>query len=304
MTDADQPVPPLGSAPAWSRTGSALLVAERRADDPAPDDPFRGLYLSDETVDRLLDGRPDPPGPRRRLTTRHERPGRLEADADRRRPRERRTPSPPAGPRRRADRPRRRAAGHRPAARPRPSLRAPVRLPQRRRHPAPGVGRAGPAAGRRSRPSGRGAGAAGAERPLVGVRAAAGRGHRPPVPHPGPPGARPGGGAPARRRRTRPAGRAADRPVAAWPNPLAGPLAGRWRAGVTLVYLHERVAGTGSAVAVSALAQAGHGRRSPSTCAGCAGGHDAAALVALTVREALLARRRPRRRAGRRHWPM
>ncbi len=30
------------------------LVAERRADDPAPDDPFRGLYLSDETVDRLL----------------------------------------------------------------------------------------------------------------------------------------------------------------------------------------------------------------------------------------------------------
>ena len=33
------------------------LVAERRADDPAPDDPFRGLYLSDETVDRLLDAR-------------------------------------------------------------------------------------------------------------------------------------------------------------------------------------------------------------------------------------------------------
>ncbi len=33
------------------------LVAARRADDPAPDDPFRGLYLSDEAVDRLL-GRP------------------------------------------------------------------------------------------------------------------------------------------------------------------------------------------------------------------------------------------------------
>ena len=32
------------------------LVAARRADDPAPDDPFRGLYLSDEAVDRLLDG--------------------------------------------------------------------------------------------------------------------------------------------------------------------------------------------------------------------------------------------------------
>jgi hypothetical protein len=32
------------------------LVAVRRADDPAPDDPFRGLYLSDDAVDRLLLG--------------------------------------------------------------------------------------------------------------------------------------------------------------------------------------------------------------------------------------------------------
>jgi hypothetical protein len=32
------------------------LVAVRRADDPAPDDPFRGLYLSDDAVDRLLVG--------------------------------------------------------------------------------------------------------------------------------------------------------------------------------------------------------------------------------------------------------
>jgi ATPase family associated with various cellular activities (AAA) len=31
-----------------------LLVASRRAEDPQPDDPFRGLYLSDEAVDRLL----------------------------------------------------------------------------------------------------------------------------------------------------------------------------------------------------------------------------------------------------------
>ncbi len=31
-----------------------LLVATRRTTDPAPDDPFRGLYLSDEAVDRLL----------------------------------------------------------------------------------------------------------------------------------------------------------------------------------------------------------------------------------------------------------
>jgi hypothetical protein len=31
-----------------------LLVAARRSVDPAPDDPFRGLYLSDDAVDRLL----------------------------------------------------------------------------------------------------------------------------------------------------------------------------------------------------------------------------------------------------------
>ena len=31
------------------------LVAKRRSDDPAPDDPFRGLYISDEQVDALLD---------------------------------------------------------------------------------------------------------------------------------------------------------------------------------------------------------------------------------------------------------
>ena len=50
------------------------LVAARRAVDPQPDDPFRGLYLSDETVDRLLGRRsaasrtgrmPRPASPRR-----------------------------------------------------------------------------------------------------------------------------------------------------------------------------------------------------------------------------------------------
>lgn len=35
------------------------LVVLRRTTDPAPDDPFRGLYLSEETVDRLLSP-PDP----------------------------------------------------------------------------------------------------------------------------------------------------------------------------------------------------------------------------------------------------
>ncbi|HST86145.1 MAG TPA: ATP-binding protein [Kineosporiaceae bacterium] len=33
------------------------LVEHRRQDDPAPDDPFRGLYLTDEDVDRLLAAR-------------------------------------------------------------------------------------------------------------------------------------------------------------------------------------------------------------------------------------------------------
>ena len=31
------------------------LIADRRSEDPAPDDPFRGLYLTDEMVDRLLE---------------------------------------------------------------------------------------------------------------------------------------------------------------------------------------------------------------------------------------------------------
>lgn len=37
------------------------LVSERRAGDPQPDDPFRGLYLTDEAVDRILMAHPDPP---------------------------------------------------------------------------------------------------------------------------------------------------------------------------------------------------------------------------------------------------
>jgi hypothetical protein len=39
------------------------LVQHRRQDDPAPDDPFRGLYLTDEAVDRLLDTKPVSPLP-------------------------------------------------------------------------------------------------------------------------------------------------------------------------------------------------------------------------------------------------
>ena len=43
------------------------LVLHRRADDPAPDDPFRGLYVTDEVVDQLLAQTPDPPRPDDRL---------------------------------------------------------------------------------------------------------------------------------------------------------------------------------------------------------------------------------------------
>ncbi|MCJ8505896.1 ATP-binding protein [Kocuria flava] len=46
------------------------LVAKRRAEDPQPDDPFRGLYLSEQAVDRLLaslPSTPEPDGPSPRL---------------------------------------------------------------------------------------------------------------------------------------------------------------------------------------------------------------------------------------------
>ncbi|WP_420123373.1 ATP-binding protein [Nakamurella sp.] len=41
------------------------LVLHRRADDPAPDDPFRGLYVTDEVVDQLLAPAGPAPGPDR-----------------------------------------------------------------------------------------------------------------------------------------------------------------------------------------------------------------------------------------------
>lgn len=37
------------------------LVRHRRADDPAPDDPFRGLYVTDEVVEKLLAPAAAPP---------------------------------------------------------------------------------------------------------------------------------------------------------------------------------------------------------------------------------------------------
>ncbi len=38
------------------------LVQRRRAVDPAPDDPFRGLYVNEQTVDQLLEGVAEPGG--------------------------------------------------------------------------------------------------------------------------------------------------------------------------------------------------------------------------------------------------
>ena len=62
------------------------MVEHRRRDDPAPDDPFRGLYLTDEDVDRLLAARAPRPD---RATTRRAR--------SRRTPTRPRPPGAPSG---------------------------------------------------------------------------------------------------------------------------------------------------------------------------------------------------------------
>ena len=128
---------------AWSRTGSGRSCMHRRADDPAPDDPFRGLYLTDEVVDQLL-----APPPARRGPT-----GRRASGSRRRRTRRRPAARHPAAAVCAAD------AGlteldvemlvDRAGARPGQPVRAALRLPQRRRHPAPGDHRPGARAGRR-----------------------------------------------------------------------------------------------------------------------------------------------------------
>jgi hypothetical protein len=66
------------------------LVATRRADDPQPDDPFRGLYLSDEAVDRLLasTGQPVTPGDGKALAACEQRADAAETDGERLRLRE------------------------------------------------------------------------------------------------------------------------------------------------------------------------------------------------------------------------
>ena len=105
-----------------------------------------------------------------------------------------------------------RTADHRLAARPGLAVRAAVRLSQRRRHPAPRLGRAGVAARRRVRARRGGPRPAGAEPAAAAAGARAGRGHRAAVADPRAPGARPGRGPPARRRHPgRRAGRADGR---------------------------------------------------------------------------------------------
>ncbi|MDC7122588.1 ATP-binding protein [Cellulomonas fimi] len=59
--DAGQRAPDSSTAHVLARLAAVeervrALVARRRVGDPQPDDPFRGLYLNDETVDRLLAG--------------------------------------------------------------------------------------------------------------------------------------------------------------------------------------------------------------------------------------------------------
>ncbi len=56
-----------------------LTVASRRQSDPAADDPFRGLYLSEDQVDRLLAGAEAPPTPDPETAAFLER---IEAEAD------------------------------------------------------------------------------------------------------------------------------------------------------------------------------------------------------------------------------
>src|SRR5262249_7573219 len=59
MTGADASLGHLRGRLAVLEARVRAAVAERRRGDPAPDDPFRGLYLAAEHVDRLLAEPPD-----------------------------------------------------------------------------------------------------------------------------------------------------------------------------------------------------------------------------------------------------
>ena len=185
-------------------------VALRRADDPAPDDPFRGLYLTARRDRPGAGARPRRRWPPTRSTTRA-------GVSSRRRPMPPRRPGPTIRLRRLAsafglDAARRRAAARRARAGRRRPLRAAVRLPERRRHPAPGRASAWRwSSVRRARPHVRGRARLGAGGPLVaGGLLVVEDPERPFLTRalrvPGP-----GGRAPARRRRTGPVARRAAR---------------------------------------------------------------------------------------------
>jgi hypothetical protein len=57
------PAPHLAARLALTEARVRALVDQRRADDPGLEDPFRGLYLSEDDVDRLLGPAPDGPAP-------------------------------------------------------------------------------------------------------------------------------------------------------------------------------------------------------------------------------------------------
>ncbi len=87
MAAQGDPQPPTGMLTELTRLEKRVraMVELRRSDDPAPDDPFRGLYLSDAVVDHLLEAGPDdgtePPAPSRpRLAALAERAGLTELD--------------------------------------------------------------------------------------------------------------------------------------------------------------------------------------------------------------------------------
>ena len=143
----------------------AAVVAARRAVDTAPDDPFLGLYLSDEKIDHILRNDRVWVG----ADVAADRLAAVEAAAD-----AAAGARPPAAGARRPLRPRRRRRRHPPGrdgARRRRPVRALLRLPQRRRDAAAGQRRSGarvsppsmprtPAAGVASKPGARSSAAA------------------------------------------------------------------------------------------------------------------------------------------------
>ncbi|MBW3615363.1 MAG: hypothetical protein KY439_08665, partial [Actinobacteria bacterium] len=63
MTEADPSLSYLLNRLGVIEARVRVTVATRRAEDPSAEDPFRGLYLSDEQVDRMLAGAAPPPPP-------------------------------------------------------------------------------------------------------------------------------------------------------------------------------------------------------------------------------------------------